>query len=174
MSRNSPRLTNVMYLIAALEEVVRRYGSDTKHPESFHGTRLTIVYISLVMRRHFGIKPLGWPNHMLKFNSLLVQVGFMQRFWLEWEIGNDLPEDELLVELRTRLVHYMTYAERNSDRPVGLYEMIDHELHTCVRDHLKRIRIEDHPKAKFDELLADKGPTRDYFNIQTVQGAVTE
>lgn len=26
----------------------------------------------------------------------------------------------------------------------------------------------------FDELLADKGPTRDYFNIWTVQGAVTE
>lgn len=27
---------------------------------------------------------------------------------------------------------------------------------------------------EFDELLVDKRPTRDYFNIWTVQGAVTE
>lgn len=174
MSRNSPRLTNIMYLIAALEKAVRYYGNDTKHPEPFRGTRLAIVYVSLVMRRYFYQKQLGWPNHLMKYKALLTQVGFTQRFWVEWEIGNDLPEDALLVEMRNMLVHYMDYAERNPDRSPGLYEMIDHKLHTWVRDHLKRIRTEEHLKARLEEITAAKGFTRDYFNIWTTPGATTE
>lgn len=174
MSRNSPRLTNVMYFIAALEKAVRYHGKDTNHPEPFRGTRLAIVYITLVMRRYFRAKPLGWPIHLEKFRSLIVQVGFSQAFWLEWEIGNDLPEDDLLVGLRSMLEYYMDFAESRASHSTRVYEMIDHKLYTCVRDHLKRNHDDGWLKTKLDEIMADKEHTRDYLNIWTTPGATTE
>ena len=168
----SPRLTNVFGLVAQLVELDKRTSHllptgeiswDAEHAQ--RGMVLTLRYINCVLRRHFSHRLPAWPIHIEKFQSLYARYMVKQQW--QYTIDNELPEDELLVELS----HWLKTLFANVDEKPRIavsWDVVDMRLYTLVRDHLSRgWDANEALLAKLQEGSQAEWFQRDYFNIWT-------